>query len=108
MNVNINNLDKRISIQKCNSETNETTIIHECWAQVSNISGTEIIKNQVEFEQATTRFLIRYTDKPLSTDMQIEFNGRIYDISYTNDYGFSHEFIEIMAIMRSWSVADEG
>ena len=36
--------------------------------------------------------------------MTIKFNGFIYDIQYSNDYNFSHEYIEIIAIKRSYMV----
>lgn len=77
---------------------------HNCYAAVNQMSGTEIVKNSVQFEQVVTRFLIRYTKKQISNDMTIKFNGFIYDIQYTNDYNLLHEYIEIIAIKRSYMV----
>lgn len=82
----------------------EENVIHTCYAAINQTSGTEIVKSNIQFEQATTRFMIRYTKKQFTNDMTIKFNGFIYDIQYTNDYNFSHEYIEIIAIKRSYMV----
>lgn len=94
-------LNKRIEIID-----NADISYHKCWAAVNQTSGTEIAKNNVQFEQATTRFLFRYTKKQFYNDMTIKFNGFIYDIQYSNDYNFAHEYIEIIAIKRSYMVSD--
>jgi SPP1 family predicted phage head-tail adaptor len=99
--VDIGTLNKRIEIL-----TNDKEIYHRCWAAVNQLSGTEIAKNNIQFQQTTTRFLIRYTKKQFYNDMTIKFNGFIYDIQYSNDYNFSHEYIEIMAIKRSYMVSN--
>lgn len=83
---------------------NKEDSYYKCWAAINKISGTEIVKNNIQFEQATTRFLIRYTKKQFYNDMKIKFNGFIYDIQDSNDYNFSHEYIEIIAIKRSYMV----
>lgn len=79
---------------------------HTCYAAINQLSGTEVAKSNIQFEQTILRFLIRYTKKPLYNDMTIKFNGYIYDIQYSNDYNFSHEYIEIMAIKRSYMVSN--
>lgn len=81
-------------------------VYYTCRAAVNQLSGTEIAKNNIQFEQTTTRFLIRYTKKQFCNDMTIKFGGFMYDIQYTNDYNFSHEYIEIMAIKRSYMVSN--
>lgn len=97
MKVDIGTLNKRIEIL-----TNDKEIYHRCWAAVNQLSGTEIAKNNIQFQQTTTRFLIRYTKTEITSDMYINFAGSNYDIQYTNDYNFSHEYIEIIAIKRSY------
>lgn len=77
---------------------------HTCFAAINQLSGTEVAKSNIQFEQTTTRFLIRYTKKPFYDDMTIKFDGFNYDIQYSNDYNFSHEYIEIIAIKRSYMV----
>lgn len=85
---------------------NDDVSYYKCWAAVNQLSGTETAKNNIQFEQVTTRFLIRYTKKQFYNDMTIKFNGFIYDIQYLNDYNSSHEYIEIMAIKRSYMVSN--
>jgi SPP1 family predicted phage head-tail adaptor len=105
MNVNIGELNKRIKIVSVESgEKDEDGFpinqiektIYECWAKVTQTSGTELIKANAEFTDVSTRFLIRYTPKEINEDMQILFQGKYYDIVYINNYEFSNEFIEIL------------
>lgn len=84
----------------------EENVIYTCYAAINQISGTETVKSNIQFEQATTRFLIRYTKKAISSDSVVCFDGYVYDIQYTNDYNFSHEYIEIIAIKRSYMVGN--
>lgn len=102
MEVDPGKLDKRIEILN-----EDETSFYKCWAAVNQLSGNETVKNNIQFEQATTRFLIRYTKKNIYNDMTIKFAGFIYDIQYTNDYNFSHEYIEIIAIKRSYMVSEQ-
>ena len=97
MNVNIGTLNKKIEIYNADDD-----LIMIRWAAVNQISGTEMIKNNVQFEQTNARFLIRYTKTPIKSDYYIKFNGSSYDIQYTNDYNFAHEFIEIIATKRAY------
>lgn len=95
--VNPGRINKRIEIFDNNGDS-----FYKCWASINQLSGTEIVKNNIQFLQTTTRFLIRYTKKQFCNDMTIKFGDFMYDIQYTNDYNFSHEYIEIIAIMRSY------
>lgn len=85
---------------------NEDKLYHTCYAAINQLSGTEMAKNNIQFEQTTVRFLIRYTKKKFYNDMTIKFGGLKYDLQYTNDYNFSHEYIEIIAIKRSYMVSN--
>ncbi len=107
MNVNPGELNRRISFYGAVDGTDtdgftkpKDSIIHSCWAKVTNMSGTETIKSGKDFAEINTRFLIRYTSKNLNSNMEILFDNRKYDISYINDYGFSHEYIEVFAKVR--------
>lgn len=103
MNINIGELNKRIKIISVTSTKDDDgfpkdkieTVFHECWAKITQTSGTELIKANAEMTDVKTRFLIRYTPKLINEDMQILFQGRYYDIVYVNNYEFSNEFIEI-------------
>lgn len=107
MDVNIGDLNKRIKILSSTGDGDDNTdddgfpipietVIHDCWAKVSQVSGTELIKANAEFTNVSTRFLIRYTPKGIDEDMKILFKGKRYDIVYINNYNFSNEYIEIL------------
>lgn len=103
MNVNPGELRQRIKFVTVINGTDDDgfpihqeTTIYECQARVSNTSGTEKIKSGAEVVDANTRFLIRYTNL-INEEQQIKFNGNYYNISYINDYNFSHEYLEVFA-----------
>lgn len=104
MYVNPGELDKKIQIvQFISSGTNSNgfpippteKIIRKCWAKVSNTSGSEIIKANSEFADAKKRFLIRFTETEINTDMIVRYKGKDHDIKYVNPYGDSKEYTEI-------------
>lgn len=107
MNINPGELNKKIKFVTLTSGMDEDgypiegeTIHRECWAKVTNTSGTELIKAGAEFSEVKTRFLVRYTKTALNDKMTIVFGGDYYDIKYMNDYEFSHEYVEIFATVR--------
>ena len=102
--MNIGKLDKRIQIIKLISggvdaegyDTDEVEeLVWECWAQVSQTSGTELIKADAELSDVKKRFLIRYAPVSLNTDMLIRYNGDDYNILLINTYGDNHEYTEV-------------
>lgn len=104
MYVNPGELDKKIQIirkvpggKNSNGfslpETEE--IVRECYAKVTNTSGSEIIKANSEFSEAKKRFLIRYSSKEINTDMVVRYHGKDHDIKYINPYGDDKEYLEI-------------
>lgn len=95
--VNPGTFNKMIKIVRDDEE------IHSCHASVSNVSGSQQLRNGGELNSVRTRFLIRFTDKVINTDMEILFSGRRYPINYVNEYGFSHQYIEILSNGLDWS-----
>lgn len=103
MYVNPGELNKKVQIISVQSDgVNANGIqqktereVRACFARVSNTSGTEIIKANSEFFQAKKRFLVRYTDTEINTDMIVRYKGRDYDIEYVNSYGDNKEYLEI-------------
>lgn len=95
--INPGDLNKKIKIVK-DDET-----IHSCRAAVSNVSGSQQLRNGGELNSVKTRFLIRYTDKVIDTDMEVVFRDKRYPITYVNEYGFSHQYIEILSNGIDWS-----
>ena len=104
MYVNPGELNKEIQIiRKVSGGTNSNgfplpeteEIVRTCHAKVSNTSGSELIRANSEFSQAKKRFLVRYSEKEISTDMIIRYQGKYHDIKYINPYGDNKEYMEI-------------
>ena len=108
--MNIAKLNKRIEIVKrvgggVDSEGFDTEEIEElvwaCWAQLSETSGSELIKSGAQLSETKKRFLIRFTPIMINTDMLIRYNGEDYDIVLVNTYGDNHEYTEIWTERRA-------
>ncbi len=106
MNINPGTMNKKIEIiQITQGGQNESgfesdpkeKIIRKCWAKVTNTSGTELVKANAEFAEAKKRFLIRWSQEELSTDMIVRYGGKDYDILYINNYQDGKEYTEIWA-----------
>ena len=104
MYVNAGNFDKKIEIVKFEeskdkdgfSVKNEALVL-KTWAQITNISGTELIKSNSDFAQIKTRFLVRTPKKTIKKDMFIKFINNFYNITYVNNYCFKDQYTEIIA-----------
>ena len=103
MQINPGNFDKKIQIVRYTTikdsdgfEVKTENIVIKTWAQVTNISGTEILKNNSDFEVVKTRFLMRAPKVDINKDMVIKFNDNIYNIIYINDYSYDKKYTEIM------------
>ena len=102
--INPGNFDKRIKIVRYElqkdadgfEQKNEIVVLMT-WAQVTNTSGTEILRSNSDFSEIKTRFLMRTPKLELDKDMVIIFNGNAYNIVYINDYGYDKRYTEIMA-----------
>lgn len=73
------------------------TPVHSCWAQFSRTSGKEMRQNDADYGEVTVRFLIRWTETPISRKMVVLYGGNRYEIQYVNNYADSNDFIEIIA-----------
>lgn len=71
------------------------TVIRECWARMSSISGTELIKANSEFADAKKRFLVRYTPTEINTSMYVRYKGKDHGIQYVNPYRDNNDYLEI-------------
>ncbi len=109
MNINPGELDKKIQIvhkgvEKTNENgfpiQNQEEVVRECYAKVSNTSGTELMKANSDFSEAKKRFLVRYTSKVITTKMCVRYNGKDYDIQYVNSYGDRKEYLEIWTYLE--------
>ena len=102
MYINAGNLNKKIEIVKFEESKdgfpvkNEVLVL-KTWAQVTNISETELVKSNSDFAQTKTRFLIRTPNKAIEKDMFIKFRNNFYNIIYINNYNFKDKYTEIIA-----------
>ncbi len=77
-------------------ETKVETTVLSTWTQVTNTSGKEQIKQNSDFSEISTRFLIRTPKVDITKDMIIKFGGKSYEIKYINDYSYDKKHTEIM------------
>ena len=103
MQFNTGKLNKKIDIVQFTLtkdsdgfETKVETTILSTWAQVTNISGTELLRQNSDFSEISTRFLIRTPKVNITKDMIIKFGGKSYEIKYINDYSYDRKYTEIM------------
>ena len=104
MQINPGNFDKKIEIMRYEIqkdldgfENKEEITVLNTWAQVTNTSGTEILRSNSDFSEVKTRFLMRTSKTEINKDMYIKFNGNIYNIVYINDYFYDKKYVVIMA-----------
>lgn len=104
MNVDPGELNKKIEIVLLEKVKNgsgfrqgdKETMIRRPYAKVTRPSIKEAMLDGSETAVVKCRFLIRYADIPITNKMFIKYNGLYYHIEYVNDYGDSHEYMEIM------------
>ena len=104
MHINPGNFDKKIEIIKYEVQKDsdvfenkkEITVLNT-WVQVTNISGTEVLRSNSDFSEIKTRFFIRTPKIEINKATYIKFRGNIYNITYINDYGYDKKYTEIIA-----------
>lgn len=100
--VDSSRLNKRIQIIRVTTERDadgyevrRESVIRSPYAQLSQVSGTELVKNEASMADVKVRFLIRWTETPLSRKMIVRYKGEDYQIEYINSYGDSMEYVEL-------------
>lgn len=79
----------------------EPVVVHECWAKVSDESGTKALENASEFSVAKRRFFIRHTATAITTEMMVKYGGSYYSIVRPpTTYGDSGRFMEIWTVKK--------
>lgn len=67
----------------------------EAWAKVNTLSGYTLIKNNADFESATTNFTIRFPKQLITREMLVLFRGKTYDIQYLNNVDEANVLLEM-------------
>lgn len=103
MQINPGVFDKKIEIVRYELikdadgfEEKAEVVVLMTWAQVTNVSGSEILRSDSDFSKVKTRFLIRTPKIKIDKDMEIKFNENAYNIVYINDYSYDRRYTEIM------------
>ena len=78
-------------------ETKTEITVLNTWAQISNISGTELLRSNSDFSEVKTRFLIRTPKTEITKEMMIKFKDNVYNITYIHDYSYDRKYTEIIA-----------
>jgi SPP1 family predicted phage head-tail adaptor len=76
-------------------KTVQTTKIVSAWAKVSTVAGITLITNNTNFENATTRFLIRKPNIEIKRKDVVQFHGLDWQIRYLNDINEAGKFVEL-------------
>lgn len=76
----------------------EEKLVYTAYANVKTTKGYTLVKNDSDFEKATTNFTIRYPQTiNITRDMIIIFNKKRYSIEYLNNIDEANIELEIQA-----------
>lgn len=104
MQVNPGSLNRQIQIiAQLDGETydmeglpvHEERVIRSCWARVTSVSGTELIKAGQELTDSKKRFLVRWTPTEINESHVVRYQGRDHNIVRVNTYSDDKEYTEI-------------
>lgn len=74
---------------------NKESIVLKTYASVNTTKGFTLIANNSDFEKAYTRFVIRYPKTPITRDMLVRFNKKVYTIEYLNNVDEANVELEL-------------
>lgn len=104
MQVNPGSLNRQIQIvAKLDGETydreglpvHEERIVRTCWARVTSVSGTELIKAGQELTDSKKRFLVRWTPTEINESHVVRYQGHDHNIIRVNTYSDDKAYTEI-------------
>ena len=78
-------------------QSRQRTLVLSPYAHIKTTRGMTLIRNNTDFEKAYTNFTIRYPHTPNNRDMEIDFNGKTYEIQYLNNVDELNVELEIQA-----------
>ena len=78
-------------------QSRQRTLVLSPYAHIKTTRGMTLIRNNTDFEKAYTNFTIRYPHTPINRDMEIDFNGKTYEIQYLNNVDELNVELEIQA-----------
>lgn len=106
--VDAGELNRRIQIiqvKKTKDEdgyyTTADTVVHNCWAKVTLLSGTEMTKANADYGELKAKFIIRWTKTPIHRKMLVRYGSKDYEIQYVNPDDAPGRYLTIWAVWRS-------
>ncbi|WP_139904004.1 phage head closure protein [Clostridium thermarum] len=100
----------RISVRKPVVEVSENGFEVEAyetyktlWAKVANLHGKEYFEAAAIQKEKTVKFIVRAI-KSIDENMKIEFNGKLYNITFIDNIKYENKYMEIKAL----EVDDDG
>lgn len=104
MNVDPGELNKQIKIVTCfigNDNGFPRKLeqkVRDCWAKVTEESGSEKLKAGAELGERKARFFVR-TSGRITRDMKVRYKGELFDIEYLREYDGG--YTELIGVVRS-------
>jgi len=102
--MNIGDLRKRITLLQITPQidengfaTEEISELGTVWAAVSNLYGKEYFAAKAVQAENTVKFTIRYRPG-ITTDMKIQFQDRLFNITDIDDIKYKKRYLEIKAM----------
>jgi len=106
--LRIGNLNKRITIQKLTTTTNENGLEEELWqdyktvwAYINNLFGKEYWSAKALNSEKTIEFTIRYSKSLEGLDTKknrIKWKGKIYNITFIDNAQYSNTYLKIKGV----------
>lgn len=82
-------------------------LVRKCWARVTSLSGTELVKAGQELTDSKKRFLVRYSPVEINESHVILYRGRWHNIIRVNTYSDDKRYTEIWTDEKA-GVTDNG
>jgi len=84
----------------------EEHLVRECWARVTSLSGTELVKAGQELTDTKKRFLVRWTPTEINEAHVVRYQGRDHNIVRVNTYSDDKAYMEIWTDEKRGVTAD--
>ena len=106
--MNAGKLNRRIQILSVKKEQDKDgyyarreTLVHGCWAKVTILVGSEMVKQNADYGELKGKFLIRWTKTPIDRKMFVRYDGKDFEIQYINKDDAPGRYLTIWAVWRS-------
>lgn len=102
--MKIGEFKHRITIKRLITEVNENGFEVETyetyktlWAKITNLHGKEYFEAAAIQKEKTVKFIFRAV-KGIDETMKIDFNGKLYDITFIDNIKYENKYMEVKAL----------